>query len=51
MPQMAPINWLSLFITFVISLIIFSSVNYFFILYQPKKITMLKKTNINNWSW
>nr|APX40190.1 ATP synthase F0 subunit 8 [Smaragdina rufimana] len=51
MPQMAPINWLSLFITFVISLIIFSSVNYFFIMYQPKKITFSKKTSANNWLW
>nr|APX40736.1 ATP synthase F0 subunit 8 [Smaragdina reyi] len=51
MPQMAPINWLSLFITFVISLIIFSSVNYFFIMYQPKKIIFFKKTNTNNWMW
>nr|YP_010158033.1 ATP synthase F0 subunit 8 [Physosmaragdina nigrifrons]QRG29980.1 ATP synthase F0 subunit 8 [Physosmaragdina nigrifrons]QUB07153.1 ATP synthase F0 subunit 8 [Physosmaragdina sp. N56] len=51
MPQMAPINWLSLFITFVISLIIFSTLNYFFVLYQPKKSSIKMKSNINNWSW
>nr|APX40008.1 ATP synthase F0 subunit 8 [Lachnaia pubescens] len=51
MPQMAPINWLSLFLTFVVSLIIFNTVNYFFIMYSPKKSVFQKKTSMNNWSW
>nr|APX40151.1 ATP synthase F0 subunit 8 [Labidostomis lusitanica] len=51
MPQMAPINWLSLFVSFVLCLILFSSMNYFFIMYSPKKSVLSKKTNLNNWSW
>nr|ADO60475.1 ATP synthase F0 subunit 8 [Peploptera acromialis] len=51
MPQMAPINWLSLFFMFIISLIMFSAMNYYFILYSPKKSTFNKKLNTNNWSW
>nr|APX40814.1 ATP synthase F0 subunit 8 [Smaragdina concolor] len=51
MPQMAPINWLSLFITFIITLLVFSTMNYFFITYFPKKPVFHKKTSLNNWSW
>nr|APX40333.1 ATP synthase F0 subunit 8 [Clytra quadripunctata] len=51
MPQMAPINWLSLFMMFIVSLLMFSTMNYFFIMYSPKKSVFFKKTSLNNWSW
>nr|QTZ18971.1 ATP synthase F0 subunit 8 [Epicypta sp. WQY003] len=54
MPQMAPINWLSLFILFSIIFLIFNIFNYYnFNLIYPKK--NLKKSNKINknliWKW
>nr|AET13007.1 ATP synthase F0 subunit 8 [Tipula abdominalis] len=53
MPQMAPINWLLLFIIFSITLIIFNTLNYFsFLPSQPKSIHSEKKINSPlNWKW
>nr|ALO70574.1 ATP synthase F0 subunit 8 [Eusphalerum torquatum] len=51
MPQMAPMNWLSLFIMMIIILMIFNSMNYFNFLYKPKKIKLNKKSFKNNWKW
>nr|YP_010385090.1 ATP synthase F0 subunit 8 [Lydina aenea]UPL65100.1 ATP synthase F0 subunit 8 [Lydina aenea] len=54
MPQMAPIAWLSLFIIFSISFMIFNMMNYFsFIPKMPKsklinKIQLMKSLN---WKW
>nr|QLY89513.1 ATP synthase F0 subunit 8 [Myospila meditabunda] len=53
MPQMAPINWLILFIIFSISFMIFNMMNYFsYIPYMPKSKNYNKKfTNSFNWKW
>nr|YP_009236439.1 ATP synthase F0 subunit 8 [Muscina levida]AMH85737.1 ATP synthase F0 subunit 8 [Muscina levida]QNE85671.1 ATP synthase F0 subunit 8 [Muscina levida] len=53
MPQMAPINWLSLFIIFSMSFLLFNIMNYY--LYIPKmpksKLINSNKFNSMNWKW
>nr|YP_010022592.1 ATP synthase F0 subunit 8 [Sarcophaga josephi]QOP39440.1 ATP synthase F0 subunit 8 [Sarcophaga josephi] len=54
MPQMAPINWLMLFIIFSIAFIIFNVMNYYsFIPTMPKSNLLIKTQSINslNWKW
>nr|UJG45095.1 ATP synthase F0 subunit 8 [Blepharipa sp.] len=53
MPQMAPINWLSLSIIFFITFLIFNMMNYYsFIPIMPKSILMNDmKMNSLNWKW
>nr|YP_009919029.1 ATP synthase F0 subunit 8 [Norellisoma spinimanum]QMP96622.1 ATP synthase F0 subunit 8 [Norellisoma spinimanum] len=54
MPQMAPIGWLSLFIIFSITFMIFNMMNYYlFIPNMPKSILINKKQQMNslNWKW
>nr|WKU83813.1 ATP synthase F0 subunit 8 [Brachypalpus cyanella] len=53
MPQMAPINWLSLFLLFSLIFMLFNMMNYF--IYSP---STLKSKNMNkiytnsmNWKW
>nr|YP_009728649.1 ATP synthase F0 subunit 8 [Macroxyela ferruginea]QHR79723.1 ATP synthase F0 subunit 8 [Macroxyela ferruginea] len=52
MPQMAPINWLILFIMFSLILLLFNILNYFCFQY---KLPSLSKTKFNqptmNWKW
>nr|AXS66123.1 ATP synthase F0 subunit 8 [Chrysomeloidea sp. 8 KM-2017] len=51
MPQMAPLNWLTLFILFSIYVLIFSSMNYFFLnKNSPSKFSQMKKY-LTYWSW
>nr|AWN56082.1 ATP synthase F0 subunit 8 [Anthicidae sp. DPP-2018] len=51
MPQMAPLNWLTLMIYFILILMIISSLNYFSFLYTPKK-SIIKKSKFQiNWKW
>nr|YP_010239063.1 ATP synthase F0 subunit 8 [Phrosinella nasuta]QTF74297.1 ATP synthase F0 subunit 8 [Phrosinella nasuta] len=54
MPQMAPINWLSLFIVFSIAFMIFNMMNYY--LFTPPMPKSSIKYNIcvknsMNWKW
>nr|WJW73778.1 ATP synthase F0 subunit 8 [Platypeza sp.] len=54
MPQMAPLQWLSLFIIFTFTFILFNMVNYYIYLPQPTKTSLLEatnKTNSLNWKW
>nr|QLY89633.1 ATP synthase F0 subunit 8 [Fannia sociella] len=54
MPQMAPIGWLSLFIIFSITFVIFNMMNYYsFISNMPKSNLTSKNylTNSFNWKW
>nr|YP_010284523.1 ATP synthase F0 subunit 8 [Nadezhdiella cantori]UKQ56266.1 ATP synthase F0 subunit 8 [Nadezhdiella cantori] len=51
MPQMAPLNWLILFIFFSIILIIFNSMNFYSFLYSTKKEKSKKSTLNFNWKW
>nr|AXS65893.1 ATP synthase F0 subunit 8 [Tenebrionoidea sp. 12 KM-2017] len=51
MPQMAPLNWLSLMIYFIFIFMLFNSMNYFSFIYNSKS-TLSKKNKINfNWKW
>nr|YP_009484290.1 ATP synthase F0 subunit 8 [Callipogon relictus]AVR43547.1 ATP synthase F0 subunit 8 [Callipogon relictus]WDD39335.1 ATP synthase F0 subunit 8 [Callipogon relictus] len=51
MPQMAPLNWLTLFLFFSISFLTFNSINYFSFWYI-NSIKQVKVTKIStNWKW
>nr|YP_010022644.1 ATP synthase F0 subunit 8 [Muscina pascuorum]QOP39492.1 ATP synthase F0 subunit 8 [Muscina pascuorum] len=46
MPQMAPINWLSLFIIFSFSFMLFNLMNYYiYTPMMPKSSNIFKKSN------
>nr|YP_010506501.1 ATP synthase F0 subunit 8 [Volucella nigricans]QGW56737.1 ATP synthase F0 subunit 8 [Volucella nigricans]UXF58219.1 ATP synthase F0 subunit 8 [Volucella nigricans] len=53
MPQMAPINWLSLFLLFFLIFILFNMVNYYIYMPSMNKTKMSKKINMTpmNWKW
>nr|AMP43784.1 ATP synthase F0 subunit 8 [Rhamphomyia insignis] len=53
MPQMAPIGWLSLFIIFTLTFMLFSVMNYYSMLPPTPKTSMLNQTSSNtlNWKW
>nr|UFZ13089.1 ATP synthase F0 subunit 8 [Protohermes sinuolatus] len=52
MPQMAPINWLLLFIMFSITLILFNILNYYIIMpNSPETSSKNFKLNSLNWKW
>nr|AXS65973.1 ATP synthase F0 subunit 8 [Curculionoidea sp. 22 KM-2017] len=52
MPQMAPLNWLTLYFLFFMLLMIMIIMNYFTFLYEP--INHLNKKSMKhtiNWKW
>nr|WJR82114.1 ATP synthase F0 subunit 8 [Amphimallon sp.] len=51
MPQMAPLNWLSLFISFILIFMIFNSLNYFMFNYTIKTNKMTPNKTTINWKW
>nr|AXS66183.1 ATP synthase F0 subunit 8 [Tenebrionoidea sp. 1 KM-2017] len=51
MPQMAPLNWLTLALMFILILIMFNSMNYFSVLYSPKTSAKQKMEKVTNWKW
>nr|YP_009924921.1 ATP synthase F0 subunit 8 [Osmylus fulvicephalus]QNH69893.1 ATP synthase F0 subunit 8 [Osmylus fulvicephalus] len=52
MPQMAPINWLTLFIYFTSVMFLFSVMNYFIVYYAPPvSKSMFYSTNSLTWKW
>nr|ARH54120.1 ATP synthase F0 subunit 8 [Brachyta interrogationis] len=51
MPQMAPLNWLTLFLFFIIIFLIFNSLNYFIFLYKIKSKISSKNKILFNWKW
>nr|YP_009995353.1 ATP synthase F0 subunit 8 [Ochthebius glaber]QNP09769.1 ATP synthase F0 subunit 8 [Ochthebius glaber] len=52
MPQMAPMNWLVLFIMFSIIFLMFNSMNYFSFKYTPINKTMLNTNKFKlTWKW
>nr|YP_010536432.1 ATP synthase F0 subunit 8 [Chaetocnema confinis]UYC28910.1 ATP synthase F0 subunit 8 [Chaetocnema confinis] len=51
MPQMMPLNWLSLMFMFLLSFFLFNSLNYFIFL-EKSKINKKMKSYIKvNWKW
>nr|ALO70481.1 ATP synthase F0 subunit 8 [Cryptopleurum minutum] len=51
MPQMAPINWLFLFIFFIMIFMLFNSMNYFSFKYPIKSYKFSMKKTQMNWKW
>nr|WIL79826.1 ATP synthase F0 subunit 8 [Clerus klapperichi]WIL79864.1 ATP synthase F0 subunit 8 [Clerus dealbatus] len=51
MPQMSPLNWVSLFISFSIIFLMINSMNYFFFTYNSKKNLKSFKLNKITWKW
>nr|AEP27727.1 ATP synthase F0 subunit 8 [Otiorhynchus rugosostriatus] len=51
MPQMAPINWLTLYILFSMIFLISVTFFYYLFLYKPKSLMMSKKKSDLNWKW
>nr|YP_010728544.1 ATP synthase F0 subunit 8 [Helota thoracica]WEA76630.1 ATP synthase subunit 8 [Helota thoracica] len=51
MPQMMPLNWVTLFIFFSMTLIITNSINYYSFMYNIKKFKTFKKKINLNWKW
>nr|YP_010500036.1 ATP synthase F0 subunit 8 [Cryptocephalus dimidiatipennis]UWV18200.1 ATP synthase F0 subunit 8 [Cryptocephalus dimidiatipennis] len=51
MPQMAPLNWITLFASFCIYMLIFSSMNYFFFMKNPLKKSKKINKLIQFWPW
>nr|QWB85951.1 ATP synthase F0 subunit 8 [Philus antennatus] len=51
MPQMAPLNWVILMLTFILTFKLFNCLNFFMFLYYPKIKTINKKKSIHNWKW
>nr|ALO76984.1 ATP synthase F0 subunit 8 [Sternolophus sp. STE01] len=51
MPQMAPMNWIFLFIMFAMIFILFNSMNYFSFKYPIKSYKHKKLLKKINWKW
>nr|ALO77277.1 ATP synthase F0 subunit 8 [Scraptia sp. SCR02] len=52
MPQMAPLNWLTLMFYFIIIFMIFNVMNYYSYSYQNLSSSLKTKKNISlNWKW
>nr|QWB85834.1 ATP synthase F0 subunit 8 [Dynamostes audax] len=51
MPQMAPLNWLTLFLLFILIFILFNTLNFFSLMYKPTSSKMKIKIPFNNWKW
>nr|ARH54911.1 ATP synthase F0 subunit 8 [Ceruchus chrysomelinus] len=51
MPQMAPMNWLTLFLVITSTFLVFNSLNFFSFTYSPKHKTTLKKSQKTSWKW
>nr|AYN50364.1 ATP synthase F0 subunit 8 [Litostylus pudens] len=51
MPQMAPINWLSLYFIFIVIFLIFIIINYYSFSYSSKITIPSSKKILLNWKW
>nr|YP_010138709.1 ATP synthase F0 subunit 8 [Compsilura concinnata]QQJ94226.1 ATP synthase F0 subunit 8 [Compsilura concinnata] len=54
MPQMSPINWLSLFIIFSMTFLMFNVMNYYIFMPMMPKSNLINKSKLNkslNWKW
>nr|YP_010464239.1 ATP synthase F0 subunit 8 [Borboresthes tibialis]UUL71616.1 ATP synthase F0 subunit 8 [Borboresthes tibialis] len=51
MPQMAPLNWLTLMIMFSIILVMFNVMNFYSFPYKIKGSKMTTKKTTINWKW
>nr|YP_010987627.1 ATP synthase F0 subunit 8 [Oxytelus finitimus]WON66046.1 ATP synthase F0 subunit 8 [Oxytelus finitimus] len=51
MPQMSPMNWLSLFFMFIMIYMMFNSLNYFNFTYSSNNNLYNKIKKNYNWKW
>nr|AXS64788.1 ATP synthase F0 subunit 8 [Staphylinoidea sp. 4 KM-2017] len=51
MPQMAPMNWLFLFIYTIIIFMMFNIINYYSFIYKSKYSTKKNEIYKINWKW
>nr|YP_010350046.1 ATP synthase F0 subunit 8 [Metoecus javanus]QZQ53002.1 ATP synthase F0 subunit 8 [Metoecus cf. javanus JL-2021a]UOI84444.1 ATP synthase F0 subunit 8 [Metoecus javanus]UOI84457.1 ATP synthase F0 subunit 8 [Metoecus javanus]UOI84470.1 ATP synthase F0 subunit 8 [Metoecus javanus] len=51
MPQMAPLNWLTLMFFFLIVFTFFLIINYYTIMYMQKKKFNKTQMTFMNWKW
>nr|YP_009709680.1 ATP synthase F0 subunit 8 [Dorcus tenuihirsutus]QEX51699.1 ATP synthase F0 subunit 8 [Dorcus tenuihirsutus] len=51
MPQMAPLNWLTLMLLFSVILIIVSIINYTIFSQSPKSLFFDKIQSLKTWKW
>nr|AXS65021.1 ATP synthase F0 subunit 8 [Cleroidea sp. 1 KM-2017] len=51
MPQMSPMNWIILFMNFLLIFFLINANNYFFIKYEFKSKILSKKIKTINWKW
>nr|AML26480.1 ATP synthase F0 subunit 8 [Staphylinidae sp. BMNH 1274658] len=51
MPQMAPMNWISLLLMFIFIFMMFNSLNYFSFMYKPKKFKISFNKPLISWKW
>nr|AML26116.1 ATP synthase F0 subunit 8 [Curculionidae sp. BMNH 1274272] len=51
MPQMAPLNWITLFIFFTILFLLMIILNFYLFLYPPKTFIKPFKTPTYSWKW
>nr|NP_569063.1 ATP synthase F0 subunit 8 [Crioceris duodecimpunctata]AAL67864.1 ATP synthase F0 subunit 8 [Crioceris duodecimpunctata] len=51
MPQMAPLNWVTLLAYFIIIFFMFNILNYFIFLYSPMKPLIKVNKNKVYWKW
>nr|YP_010946599.1 ATP synthase F0 subunit 8 [Margattea spinosa]WGO57317.1 ATP synthase F0 subunit 8 [Margattea spinosa] len=51
MPQMMPLNWLFLFMLFMLTLLMFNILNYFQPVPTPLSTMLHMKTTVYMWKW
>nr|YP_010309707.1 ATP synthase F0 subunit 8 [Cissites auriculata]UMR54824.1 ATP synthase F0 subunit 8 [Cissites auriculata] len=51
MPQMAPLNWLSLLFFFITIFLLINSMNFYCLLHKSNSKTFKKNKISSNWKW
>nr|AVN67287.1 ATP synthase F0 subunit 8 [Blaberus peruvianus] len=51
MPQMMPLSWLTLYMFFILMLMLFSFINYFSVISYPSTLKKFIKINSLHWKW
>nr|AML26180.1 ATP synthase F0 subunit 8 [Scolytinae sp. BMNH 1274290] len=51
MPQMAPINWITLYMLFSMLFIMSCILNYYMFMYTPTNKTIQVNKTLLNWKW
>nr|AVN67361.1 ATP synthase F0 subunit 8 [Byrsotria sp. B018] len=51
MPQMMPLSWLSMYMFFIITLMLFSLINYFSFIINPLPSSKIIKIESLSWKW